>query len=270
MKKLKFETKNVSGEKLELEVRLPSAAEKNKGRFLHAKTWRDAVANGVMLKDELDKFLVERGLWGDGQEKEYDELGKQIRDKIVSLKQGGSANLTKATGKELALEVVKLRDKRNSILSKKQSFDNHTAESIADQAQFDYFVATCTLRTDGVYAGKSYFTTYEEFKERGGEDSVWDSSTKFYELQNSQGSQDEESKDEDTDLPEIKFLKDNGFINDKSRLIDTQGRLIDDEGRLIDNDNRYINESGEYIDIDGNRVDDKGNLLVESSPLLEG
>jgi hypothetical protein len=266
MKKLKFETKDVNGEKLELEVRLPTAQEKAKARVIHARVWREVANGGAILRDELDSFLKERGLWGQTQQDEYDRISKEIRDKVVTLQKGGNAGLTRKTGRALALEIRDLRGKMSEIVSKRNAADNNTAEAIADQAQFNYFISACTLQTSsaGVYAGKTYWSSYDNFVENSDADAAYDASMKFYELQNPR----EETKEEDL-LPEIKFLRDNKFTNSEDKFIDSQGRLTDEEGRLINEKGRFINEEGQYVNLDNNLVDEAGNILVESAPLLD-
>lgn len=254
---------------VELAIKIPTALEKQKARLVYAKAWREAVEAGAIMREALDRYLRDQKLWDDLREKEWDRLRKQIIEGERKLKMGGNAGLTKQKARELALQISDWRKEMNDLLSERNAVEMNTADMIADNAQFNYLVAACTVYNN---TGKPYFTDnginpdVNVFIDRVGEQAAKDAASKFGEIYYNVPDSDENFLDK---LPERKFLKEYGFADEKGRLIDEKGRLIDREGRLINENERYINEQGEFVDSEGNRVDEQGQYIVDFAPFLE-
>lgn len=266
LKKVFKTTENGEEKEIELAVRIPTAVEKQRGRRVHAKAWRDGVEAGAIMRDALDRYLRDQKLWDDLRQKEYDRLRNSILDGERRIRMGGNAGLTKKQARELALQISDWRDELANLVTERNRVDANTADALADQEQFNYFVATCTVYND---TGKPYFTvngldpSVEVYTDKATEKVGFDAATKFAEIW--YGTDDDAAEK----LPEKKFLKEYGFTDEKGRLIDRQGRLVDRKGRLIDENGRFINENGEYVDADGQRVDDEGQYVVEFAPFLK-
>jgi len=250
---------------VELAVRIPTAVEKQRARLVHAKAWRDAVEGGAIMREALDRYLRDQKLWDDMRQKEYDRLRNLILEAERKIKMGGNAGLTKKQGRELSLQISDWRDELSELLTERNRVDVNTADALADQAQFNFFVAACTVYND---TGKPYFTvngvdsSVDVYVDKSTEKVGFDSAGKFAEIWYGT---DDDTADK---LPEKKFLKEYGFADEKGRLIDKQGRLIDRKGRLVDENGRFINDNGEFVDADGRRVDEQGQYVVEFSPFL--
>ncbi len=78
---------------------------------------------------------------------------------------------------------------------------------------------------------------------------------------------------DETTLPENKFLKNYGFVDDELRRIDSDGKLINANGDYVDKTGRLIEwqEDGEfiYVDGDGTKLTEDGEYDVEFSPFLD-
>jgi hypothetical protein len=265
MAKLKHvvKTKDKSGAELELAILTPSAHVKQKAQMIRARTWAEAVKNDVIMREVLDTYLRKQGLWDDDREAEYRRIRDALLDNKLKLDSGG---IRKSEAKKIALEMRRLRGEYGQLLSQRSRVDNNTADAIADQAQFNFLVAACTVYND---TQKPYFTlngfdpSLDAYIERGEEEATRDVANKLAEVM--YGSEE----DLDSKLPENEFLRKYGFADEKNRLIDNQKRLIDEDGRLINEEGRYINEAGEFIDKDGKRVDADGNYVVTFVPFLD-
>lgn len=265
MAKLKHvvKTKDKEGKEIELAILTPSAQVKQKAEMIRAKVWADAVKAGVIMREVLDTHLRSQGLWDDTREKEYERIRDALLANKVKLSAGG---IRKSEGRQIALEMRKLRLEYSQLLSQRNRVDRNTADAIADQAQFNYLVAACTVYND---TQKPYFTlngfdpSLDAYVERVEEDAARDVANKLAEVL--YGSEE----DLDSKLPENEFLRKYGFADEKNRLINKDKKLISEDGLLIDEEGRYVNKAGEYVDKDGKRVDADGNYVVEFVEFLD-
>lgn len=261
-----FEDGKEVDKEVELAVRVPTALEKQKARLVYAKSWRDAVEGGAIMREALDRYLRDQKLWDDLRQKEYDKLRSNILESERKIKMGGNAGLTKKSARELALQIGDWRDEMSNLLTERNRVDGNTADALADQNQFNYFVAACTVYND---TGKPFFTldgtnpSIEAYIDKATDKASLEAAGKFAEIW--YGSDDDPTEK----LPEKKFLKEFGFADDKGRLIDKQGHLVDRKGRLVDENGRFVNDKGEFVDADGQRVDVDGQYVVDFAPFLD-
>jgi hypothetical protein len=265
MAKLKYvvETKDKDGNAITLAILMPSAKVKHQAQLIRARYWAEAVKGGAIMREVLEQYLRDQGIWDDAREAEFRRIRDTLLDNKVRLDKGG---IRKSEGRAIALEMRNLRDEYSRLLSQRNRVDANTADAIADQAQFNYFVAACTVYND---SQKPYFTfnnfdpSLESYVERAGEDAAVAAATKLAEVM--YGTEE----DLDSKLPENEFLRKYGYADEKNRLIDSERRLVSEDGKLINDDGRYVNEAGEFVDKDGKKVDENGNYVVEFSPFLD-
>lgn len=264
--KVKFEaTQNMDGvdSKVDLAIQLPTAKIKQAARLVHARAYKEALENGAMMREELEGFLRKSKMWDDDRQAEFDLLRNAILDGERKLRTGG---VKLKDARELAIKMSKDRNTLQELLSQSNRMDRETADAHADQEQFNYLVAHCTVYND---TGKPYFTTdgehasVDSYVERGGEQVALVAASKLSEVLYGN------EKDILEKLPENVFLKKWKFIDENFHLIDDKGRKVDEKGRLVNEDGRFIDEHDQYVDADGNRVDEEGNYLVEFSPFLD-
>jgi hypothetical protein len=154
------------------------------------------------------------------------------------------------------------------LLSQRNRVDGNTADAIADQAQFNYFVASCTVHNEGsggkpVFTKDSEHSNVDDYIERGTDPAAIIAASKLAELM--YGS-DKEVLEK---LPENQFLRRFKFVDDELHLVNDRGQRVDDKGRLVDEEGRFVNEDGEYVDSEGNRVDKDGRFVIDEEPFLD-
>ena len=248
---------SLDGKEIELCVLRPNVKQRQEGQKVYNKAFRDAVESGAILRAKVNNVMREQNLWDDTKEAQYKQLVEKINSNERKIKSGG---IKLSEAKDLALQMRKDRIELRSLTSERSGLDNNTAEGQADNAQFNYWVSTCTVYSD---TGKPYFSSYEDYVGRD-EDPVTGKAASNLALMLYNLDPDYEKK-----LPENEFLKKYKFVDEELHLVDKHGRRVDSQGRLVNKDGRYINENGELIDIDGNRVDENGDYVLEFSPFLD-
>lgn len=212
----------------------------------------------ALVRAKLMDYMVKTGLWSEEKENELISLQKEIMEKENVLS-GGGIKLSEA--KRIALDIRILRAKQFELVAKKNELDSHTAEGTAENARFDFLASVCLLDEEG----NRLFPSVEVYKQNEDEH-VYRAAFELASMI-SVADPNYEAK-----LPENKFLKEYGFIDDKLRLVNKAGHLVDSEGRLINEEGRYVAYDGEtqyFVDRDGNKVDAEGNKIVEFKPFIE-
>ena len=255
-------------------VKKPSQKELSDSQIAYNKAWKKAIDENVMIRAKLNDYLSAQGIWSEDKQKQYEEFVRKINDKELVLKKGGIP-LKKAKG--IAVELKRLRADFRELISERTSYDNNTAEGVADNARFDYLVSVCVLDPSN---NKSIFKNLDDYNEKSSE--AW-AIKAASELANFLYNLD---PDYENSLEENVFLKKFKFVDDKGRLvnkdghlisIDTEGveRLIDEEGYYVayeeDGTKYYINRSGERIERSQDIVqeaflDDEGNPILNDQP----
>lgn len=247
----------LDSKEVELCVIRPNVKQRQEGQKVYNKAFRDAVESGAILRGKVNNVMREQNLWDDNKEAEYRKLLEKINGGERKIKSGG-IKLNQA--KELALEMRKDRSDLRGLTSERSSLDNNTAEGQADNAQFNYWVSSCTVYLD---TGKTYFNNYEDYLNRDDDPATSPAAgglaMLLYNL----------DPDYEKKLPENQFLAKYNFVNTDLHLVDKQGRRVDSEGRLVNKDGRYINEAGQMVDISGNLVNEEGDYIVDFSPFLD-
>ena len=247
----------LDSKEIELCVVRPNVKQRQEGQKIYNKAFRDAVESGAILRGKVNNVMREQNLWDDNKEAEYRKLLEKINGAERKIKSGG-IKLNQA--KDLALEMRKDRAELRALTSERSSLDNNTAEGQADNAQFNYWVSSCTVYSE---TGKTYFGNYEDYLNRDDDPATGQAAGNLamllYNL----------DPDYEKKLPENQFLAKYNFVDEELHLVDKTGRRVDSEGRLVNKDGRYINEAGELIDINGNRVNEEGDYVVDFSPFLD-
>lgn len=258
-------------------VKKPNRKDLNESQIAYNKAWRKALEEKAILRQKLNDYLVEQGIWSEAKQKQYEEFIRKINDKELVLKKGGIP-LKKAKG--IALELKRLRSDFRELISERSSYDNNTAEGTADNARFDYLVSVCVLDAT---SKKPVFTGMDDYNERGTESwavkAAGELANFLYNL----------DPNYEKSLPENTFLNKFKFSDDKGRLINKDGHLIsiDEQGveRLIDEggyfvaydekgDQYFVDRSGEKIVRDEDIVeapflDDEGNPISLEDELVD-
>lgn len=254
--KEKFTVK-VDDKDVELAVVQPSASQRQASQLEYSKAFAEAVRAGLILEVDIDSHLRSSNQWDDEKEAKKKELEDRVLKGKKSLAEGGISILG---GRAIALDMRKARLELQQLMSAQNALYNNTCEGYAETAQFNYLVSVCVVYND---TGKPYFKSVEDYLDNADTEIAIKGATLFATMR---AGFDSDFADK---LPENKFLKQFGFVNDKGQFVDKQGRLTDVDGRLIDENGRYINDKGEFVDINGNRVTEDGEFLVDSKPFLD-
>ena len=236
-------------------VAKPSLKQENDAKVKANQKFREALDSGAYLREELNKKLIDRGIWSDQEETRTIELQKEIKDALDILDSGG---IELSEAKKLALLIRERRGEFIRISQKLREHDAFTVEGQSDNTYFDALVSYCCYDEEG----NKLFTSYEDYMEKSGEDYSIECARKLSSIMF--GLSDNWQKE----LPENKFLLEYKFINEDMDFINKQGKRVDSEGRLINKDGRYINENEEFVNINGERVDESGNRIRERKPFL--
>ena len=234
-------------------IKLPTTGCQSRSDRIRAKAWTECVKDGIMTKKELTKFMRDKGIWDEAKENEQIKLAQKLveLEKKLFIKQGRSSKVKKSEGKDIAVEMRICRIKIRDLIAERIALEANTAESLADNAKFDFLVSACTFDEKG----EKVYNSLEEYTNSGDSEIAYSAATALasmlYNLD-----QDFESK-----LPENKFLKMFGLCDDDLSLVDTEGHRVDSEGRKINERGQLINKDGEAMDAEGNLLDEDGTYL---------
>jgi hypothetical protein len=147
-----------------------------------------------------------------------------------------------------------------TLQSEKNEYDSYTAEAQAEGAKITALVSMC-LKNE---KGESVFKDEDDYREKQEEPWALEGASKLATMVY--------GIDEgwEADLPENKFLKKYGFVDENLRLIDKADKFyVTIDGKRINENFQYVDEEGNLVDVDGNRVDDDGLPIVEAQPFLD-
>ncbi len=221
------QNKDETLEAVKLHVRRPNYEDKQKADFEYQKTFNKLLKEGIMPRLVLDKTIRANGEWNKEEEAQEVQLAKAINSAREKLKRG---NIKLSDAVKLAkqsiddnFKYIQLNMNRNEIL-------NNSAESLAEQARFNYLTSAATVYNDSGVE-KKFFKNYEDFLHQDslGNPVTYVAGATFNRLINNFGDNDFRA-----DWPEYKFLKKYGFVNEKFEYVNKDGKLIDREGNVIE------------------------------------
>ena len=238
------------GYDITVEVKKPTNQQLKDADIQRAKAWNKAFKEGVMTKAEIDKVMRDRGLWDDKKKDLEESLTKQILDLEKRLYRGDGTSKPKLSdGRKIAIQMKNKRLQLRDLISDRLAMDENTAESLADNARFDYLVYACAFNQE---TGEPLFSSYEDYNNRGASVEAVAAAQLLAQMVYNL---DEDFEDK---LPENQFLSRFNLLNHDGQLIDPKTK------ELVDVDGRKINDLGHYIDDEGNRIDIHGDKIDET------
>jgi hypothetical protein len=242
------------GTKVQLAVLKPTPAQKQEATRIYSVTWANGVRDKLLLRDSIGDYMKEQGIWGDEQEAKLQTLLQNISKSEKALSAG---KIKKSEAKALALKLWDLRSEMRQLIAHKTMVENNSVESQAENARFNYLVSVCSVYNE---TGDRVFSSLEDYLDK---DEEWSyecaaqMSNLLYEL----------DPDFEKNLPENKFLKRFGYVNDDLALINESGKTISRDGKTIDSEGYYVDpETGERCDINGNPIT---QLKVEDAEFFD-
>lgn len=234
-------------------VRKPNNALISQAQKVSAKVWTECTRDGIMTKKELEKFMKANDIWNDDKDVEQKKITEEINRLERQLYVGDSRKrLSKSEGKRIAIEMRKKRIELRDLISERMSFEQNTAEAIADNARFDFLVANCTYDENG----QKVYKDLEDYTEKADGQLAFSAATALAQMMYSV------DKDFEAKLPENKFLKMFNFVNEDLSLVNQDGQTVDVEGRSIDDSGYYLNKDGKRVDKEGNLLDEEGHYVL--------
>lgn len=221
-----------------------------------AKTWNQCIIDNILTKKELSKILEQRGIWNERKSEEEAMILSEINKLEKKLYLGVGIDGKKARledGKKWAVEMRKLRIELRNLIAEKLALEENTAESLSDNAKFDYFVADCTFYENG----QKVYKDVNDYNSKSADEIAFAAAAALGEMLYQLDTKFEEN------LPENKWLKKYNLVNEDLSLIDQEGSLIDLDGKKINSMGHYVDENGKRIDRDGNPLEDDGTYIVQ-------
>jgi hypothetical protein len=250
---VKVEIKQEDGTSKEISIyvqkptnRIISASDKHR-----AKVWNQCLTDGITTKMELAHLMKERGIWNEDKDKQQVEIMTKISEIEKALYVGDGTKKTVSMGKEMAIKMRRLRIDLRELMSEKISLEENTAESISENAKFDYLVSECTKYENGDRVYKSL----DDYNSKSSNEIAIAAASKLAQMLFAL------DEDFEKNLPENKWLSRYGLTNDDGHLINKENQKIDVTGRRVDDEGRYVNEQGKRVDIDGNMLEEDGTYV---------
>jgi hypothetical protein len=228
VKEKMFESQDQDGNNITVKLIQPGPAEYRDSQIEYNKAFRKALDSNALLRQKLEDYMQEQGIWNEDKQKKHDEFVLQISAKEDQLNSGG---IKLSEAKDIALELRVLRYQFREFLSERNALDQNSVEGQADNARFAELVRLCMLN---VNTNKPYFQDQQDYDKSSNLDWVIEASSELasmiYGL----------DPNYDNKLTENKFLKEFEFVDDDLRLINENGHLVDTDGRLIDDEGRFV------------------------------
>ena len=239
------------GTKTKIIVKKPSNAVLSAAQRKGALVWTQCIQEGVMTKKELEKVLEDRGIWTKAKAQEQANILKEISELEKKLYLSRGVTLKTSEGKKIAIQMRRKRIELRDLLAEKVALEQNTAESLSDNAKFDYIVSQCTFDQHE----QPVYNSIDDYSNRSDDPIAFAAAsalaTMLYSL----------DKDFEMKLPENKFLAKFDYINDDLHLVNKEGNKVDTEGRLVNDLGQFINEEGKRVDVDGNLLDEDGAYI---------
>ena len=243
-----------NGDKVTIYVKKPSN-EIISGADIHrAKRWNECIRDDIITKKELATLMEKRGIWDKSKSDKEDDISSKITTLEKDLYRGRNGKKPKVSeGKELALEMKKLRIELRNLISERLSLEENTAEALSDNARFDYFVAHCTFYKD---SDKRVYNSVEDYNSKSSDAIAFTAASMLGNILYNLDS------DFEKNLPENKWLSTFNLSDDKGNLVNSDGQQVDSEGRVINDLGHFLDEKGNRVDADGNPLDEDGNYTL--------
>lgn len=249
-----LETVDAVGQPLKLIISTPNHKVSQEANMAYNLKVSSLIRRGVqgkerlLLRSEVEAYLLSAGVWTIEDTQKLQQLSIEIRAAELAIQRGGIA-LTEA--RRMALEMGEKRTEIMALVGKRQQLDSATVESVAENYKFAILATKCIRYADD---NKLFFSGYDDFMNRGGEDGVVAACELLAEMVYGV------ARDIQDNLFESRWLKKAGFVDDTGRLVNKDDHLVDEDGRLVDDQGRFIDENGDFVDLHGVRVTETGDF----------
>jgi len=218
-----------------LDVRIPTYQNQRDAQFQYSKAFSEAIKNNVPSKIKMIQILKQNGEWTEEDEAKEKEMLDTIRENQKRLLAG---KMKKSEAAKIAWDNIQRNNEYLIFAQNKNQHLDKCAESLAEQAKFNYLTYSCTVYNSN---GKQFWKNYDEFLEDNTKNPLIVNISGallaglIYNIDN----------DYRQDWPEYQFLKKFNFVNDKFQKIDKQGNVIEEVEKF---EEIQTIETAEYFD----------------------
>ncbi len=256
-----IKSKDEDGNDKEILVIRPKAGHLRNAQLEYNKSFRAALESGALLRQKLDDYMKDQGLWDDEKEKKYNQIIEELNNNDAVLKKGG---IPLRDAKKTAIDMREKRAELRNLIAERSAMDGNTAEGQADNSRFNSLLTQCLLDP---HSESPLIKDMKEYDEVADQAWVVECAAQLanflYDL----------DPDYEKNLTENKFLQDYKFADEELRMLNKDGHAVDSEGRLINEDNRFIayDDDGEeyFVNKDGEPITEDGDPVGGFSPFLD-
>jgi len=130
----------------------PTAKIREESEEVELKAFADGMRKGFLCRDEMEKLLRERGIWGEEEEKQLEEVRSKIRELLKELRLESG----KKKSQKIYEKIKTLRQKEQELFSKYDSYFSMTCDSRATNQRLMYLIASCVLDAEGNRVWKDF------------------------------------------------------------------------------------------------------------------
>jgi hypothetical protein len=164
-----FTSKDKSGQDITLKFNRPTQQVLSAADLKYREAYSVAFRNGLLTNAEIVKYLRERGIWTDEQEKESYDLRISLRELELKLE---DPTLSDEEGQAIVAQIKLGRDKLTEHNQQIRAIADNTCESTAMEARNQFLAATCVVNAR---SGVKVFKDMKDFLARLDEQVTLDS-----------------------------------------------------------------------------------------------
>jgi len=240
------------GKEVKIKVIKPTNRLNSAAQRIGATVWTKCIQDGVMTKQELKALMEKKKIWGKDQDEKQKVLQQEISDLEKDLYINKRKKIKLSEAKDIAFKMQKKRVELRDHITSKIELEGNTAESLSDNAKFDFLVANCTLWENG----NKVYNSLDAYQDSSDDTIAFTAAATLAEMLYAIDPEFEKG------LPENRFLRAAGLLNDSLEYIDKDGERTDRDGKAI-------NDLGWFQDDEGNRIDANGHPLTENGTYVQ-
>lgn len=211
-----IDTVDTKGNPIKLQLKEPDYEITRLCDVEYKKAWTFCFQEGVKTHDRLQKMFLDQGEWTEDHDRQLNELNVNIAVKTVLLEKCNMKGRLD-TAKQLALEIMELRNQAMTLSQLKQQPFQYSCENSANEIRMEAYIAYATVYADD--EDSRFFKNYKDFTERREEKASLDVYNAYLQIVL------QENSDFIRNLPENSFLMEQGFIDKDMKMIKQQPKI---------------------------------------------
>ena len=197
-----FETRKEDDALLKLKIVAPTSEQILEADLQYRKVYSKALRLGIIVQAEAERFVKERKLLDADLEAEIKKCQEEIAGLEIKL---ANKEMSREDGFVAANKLTGVRDELMRFNKKVTAIFDTTCENLSDEYRMQYLTVMITRNEDG----SAFFKDYEDFSKRTDERATVDA------VRHTILTMARLKDNFLMDLPENKWLKDNGFVDEK-------------------------------------------------------